>query len=577
MTAMTALYAGLLVREIKGAVVGRRLDRVDAPEPDVVVLALRGAERSLVLDAGRVAPRIGWEERPRGRARAAAAEPGGALAAIADALLGGRAVANLAQPDGDRWVHVDFGDGKGIVWECLGRRANVVLVENGMVVACLRSYAAGAPGVTRAIAVGAPYPPPPARGPADAGGASGAAADAGAAGNADASAGGDAALRRVAPCVIHVEGAAAAPRLSAFEPGADEDAGAAAARAERHATLADAAAAWGAAMRAWDARARLLAALRTNSRNAARRARRALTAVERDLARADQSGAQRHAGEALVASFHMLRRGALEARVPDPRDAGTTLIIPLDPTKTPQENADRYFKDAKRGERGRAFLVARREALARTLARAEADMARWDGAAGEGAALADLVAAARAAGLAAAEEIARAAGRGAPREPARAGGAHDADAAPALARTTRDAPRPTRDPYLGARLLRYEVAGGFTVLVGRTDADNDILTHKIARPWDLWFHSGQSAGSHVVLVKGSAKSAPPKEALLEAATLAAYHSKARNAGLVPVIFTERRYVRRPRRAPAGLVACEREKTLFVRPDALEAKRAPREP
>ncbi|MFN0151410.1 MAG: NFACT RNA binding domain-containing protein, partial [bacterium] len=131
------------------------------------------------------------------------------------------------------------------------------------------------------------------------------------------------------------------------------------------------------------------------------------------------------------------------------------------------------------------------------------------------------------------------------------------------------------DPLRGARLFRYEVTGGFTVLVGRTSADNDTLTHKIAKSWDLWFHSGQTSGSHVILVKGNAKANPPKEALLEAAALAAFHSKARNAGMVPVIYTEKRYVRKPRKSPAGLASCEREKTLFVRPNALEDKRVAR--
>jgi predicted ribosome quality control (RQC) complex YloA/Tae2 family protein len=383
---------------------------------------------------------------------------------------------------------------------------------------------------------------------------------------------------------VHAAGGGA-PRLSPLVP--DDDtlarAGLAGSRIERHASLADAGAAWGEARRAHDARSRLLAAVRAHWHAAARRARRALDAIERDLAHADRSAEFRRTGEALVASFALLRRGASEARVPDPHDASTTLVIPLDPTKTPQENADRYFKDARRGERGRATMLARRETVSRDLARAEEEFARWSDASAESAAQEELVAAARTIGLLQDSARSKRSERGRTGEssgrwreseilPTRSERSERASArwratGPAGRRPSRD-----HDPFFGARLFRYSVSGNFTVLVGRTDADNDLLTHKIARPWDLWFHSGQSAGSHVVLVKGSAKAVPPKEALLEAAALAAHHSKARHAGLVPVIFTERRFVRRPRGAPPGTVTCEREKTLFVRPDPLEAKR-----
>ncbi len=560
---MDALCITFLLREIGGAIAGRTIERIDSAGIDVLIIALEGVAERLVLDAGTVAPRVGWERR-RGARRAAGRAEAPCPIAAAAARLVGRAIERLEQPDSDRWVHARVEGGWRIAWENLGRRANLLLVEGETIVACLRTYAPGAPGVTRPLVVGGAYPPPPPRERAPRREPIRSAA-------------------RFSPCVLHPPASTRrAPLLLAFAP---EDAGLAGAglsgaRVEQHPTLAAATAAWGAAAAERAARATLLAALRAHWRAAARRAERALAATERDLERARRAPEYRRFGEALVAHFRLVPRGAAEARVPDPRDPSRTLTIPLDPSKSPQENADRYFKDAKRGERGEPLLTARREKLVEAHARAAAGNTRWSSPDAEETPIDLLIEAAVAAGLNAAvgehETFReRAPGRGGERQDPSGRARGDRD--PVRAREFGPRRKP-RDPYFGARLYRYEVTGGFTVLVGRTDADNDLLTHKIARPWDLWFHSGQTAGSHVVLVKGNAKAAPSKEALLEAAALAAHHSKARKAGLVPVIYTEKRHVRKPRRAPAGTASCAREKTLFVRPDALAAKRvASREP
>lgn len=116
------------------------------------------------------------------------------------------------------------------------------------------------------------------------------------------------------------------------------------------------------------------------------------------------------------------------------------------------------------------------------------------------------------------------------------------------------------------RLIRYALPGGYTVLVGRTDADNDDLSLRVARPDDWWFHVRGMPGSHVVL------QAPPgveanREALRQAAAIAAYHSKARTAGVVPVSYTRARFVSKPRGAKPGTVEIRKEAVLKVRPAA----------
>src|ERR687898_133634 len=83
------------------------------------------------------------------------------------------------------------------------------------------------------------------------------------------------------------------------------------------------------------------------------------------------------------------------------------------------------------------------------------------------------------------------------------------------------------------RLLTYTLPGGWQVLVGRTDADNDYLSFRVARPNDWWFHVRGMPGSHVIL-QGPPSADPDRETLHRAAEIAAYHSKARHAGGVAV-------------------------------------------
>jgi predicted ribosome quality control (RQC) complex YloA/Tae2 family protein len=109
------------------------------------------------------------------------------------------------------------------------------------------------------------------------------------------------------------------------------------------------------------------------------------------------------------------------------------------------------------------------------------------------------------------------------------------------------------------------------VLVGRNNRENDQLTFHTATPTDLWFHAHRVPGSHVVLKSRGMTGSPPAEILERAACVAAYYSKAKHSGLVPVIYTQRKYVRKPRGAKPGQVVCEREKMIMVEPVLPTAK------
>jgi predicted ribosome quality control (RQC) complex YloA/Tae2 family protein len=124
---------------------------------------------------------------------------------------------------------------------------------------------------------------------------------------------------------------------------------------------------------------------------------------------------------------------------------------------------------------------------------------------------------------------------------------------------------PPPSPHaLSVRMITYPLPGGWQVLVGRTDADNDFLSFRVARPEDWWFHIRGLSGSHVIL-QGPPGADPDRQTLQRAAAIAAYHSKARNAGMVAVSGTRARDVSKPRGARAGTVQIRNEKVFKVRP------------
>jgi predicted ribosome quality control (RQC) complex YloA/Tae2 family protein len=112
---------------------------------------------------------------------------------------------------------------------------------------------------------------------------------------------------------------------------------------------------------------------------------------------------------------------------------------------------------------------------------------------------------------------------------------------------------------------RYLSTDGREILVGRSSAGNEHLTFRLARPHDLWLHVEGYGGSHVVVRNPKGQTVPPRT-LREAALLAAFFSKARNAGKVPVHYTAVRFVRRSKGSKAGTVLITQEKTIVVRPD-----------
>jgi len=122
-----------------------------------------------------------------------------------------------------------------------------------------------------------------------------------------------------------------------------------------------------------------------------------------------------------------------------------------------------------------------------------------------------------------------------------------------------------KSKYL-SRFRIFKLQNGFEVLVGKDSEANDLLTMKFAKQNDLWFHVRGTSGSHTVLVLPEEYDKIPKDVIIAAASICAYFSKARNAGTVPVAYTEVKNVNKYKGAKSGSVVIKSEKIVKVKPE-----------
>jgi predicted ribosome quality control (RQC) complex YloA/Tae2 family protein len=240
--------------------------------------------------------------------------------------------------------------------------------------------------------------------------------------------------------------------------------------------------------------------------------------------------ALRALGDLLLARYHEVPQGAGSVTLTD--FSGETVTVELDPARSPHENASAWYDRAGRAERA----VARLPGLL-TRARRDRDQLR------------DLLEQAQR-GEADTDELEE-------RLPA----------LPGDRRVDAGASRPYRT---------YRSSGGLEIRVGRGAKHNDDLTFHHSAPDDIWLHARHTAGAHVVL-RWPGPGNPPARDLQEAGVLAALHSRARTSSSVPVDWTRRKYVRKPRGSAPGAVLPDRVSTLFVRPDPELAERLAEEP
>ncbi|MBD2769458.1 DUF814 domain-containing protein [Hymenobacter sp. BT664] len=234
-------------------------------------------------------------------------------------------------------------------------------------------------------------------------------------------------------------------------------------------------------------------------------------------------GGYRHTADLIMAHLHAIPAGATQVEVLDfytnqPR------LIKLKPTEKPQRTAENLYRKGKNQqieERQLTERVARREAEALTaLERLEE--------------LDTLPALAELRGLRAWRKQ------------------HGLDPVPTAAKAAAELP------------FKVFEDRGFTILVGRNAANNDLLTQKYAHKDDLWLHAKDVTGSHVV-IRHRAGQPVPEPVVEHAAMLAGWYSRRQHDSLCPVTVTPKKFVRKPKGALPGQVVVERERVVLVKP------------
>ena len=274
--------------------------------------------------------------------------------------------------------------------------------------------------------------------------------------------------------------------------------------------------------------------LRRTVTNLLERTRRKLAAQRKEREASLDRETLRRRGDIVTANLHAMTRGMTVLRAEDfYQEDMPEIEIPLRPELSPQQNAARFYKEynkAKHAEKILAEQIARGEieeeylgAVLDELNRAESER--------------DLA------------EI---------RAELEAGG------------YVRSADRRRQQKQPASRPMRFRSSDGFEILVGRNNRQNDQLSLKTARRDDLWLHIQKFHGTHVIICCAGAP--VPDGTITEAAMLAAWYSQAREGQNVPVDVTQVRNLRKPNGAKPGMVVYNRYRTVIVTPDAALCER-----
>jgi predicted ribosome quality control (RQC) complex YloA/Tae2 family protein len=277
--------------------------------------------------------------------------------------------------------------------------------------------------------------------------------------------------------------------------------------------------------------------LRANIRTRIERAiatwQKRLAAAKKALEEAEKADFYRQNGELILANLWRIQPNMSNITVEDFYDPDLKpRSIPLDPHRTPQENAESWFQRYRKAK-------AAREQEAQRLAQAESALHRLESALVELAqlgtpqAMRELSEELASQGLLPKESIERA---------------------------------PTEEPeFEGHKIRRYFSPEGYEILVGETATANDYLTTRVAHPNDIWLHVRAGVSAHVVIRTHGQPERVPRSVIEFAARLCAQHSKQKHAALVPVDYTLRKYVRRPRGASPGAADYWNERTIEITP------------
>jgi len=248
--------------------------------------------------------------------------------------------------------------------------------------------------------------------------------------------------------------------------------------------------------------------------------------LEKTLKEAEKKEQYKLYGELLTANMYAIQKGDKEVEVYNYYDENNSLIkIPLDPQKTPSENAQSYYQKYQKLKNSISIVNEQIKKANEEIDYFEGLMQQLDVATHK-----DL------------EEI---------REELLEEGY-----------IKKKASLNNRKKKEKLELEQFISNDGTVILVGKNNKQNDYLTNKLANKDDLWLHTKDIPGSHVVIRNPN----PTFETIQEGAILAAYYSKARHSSSVPVDYTKVRHVKKPKGAKPGFVIYENQQTVYVTPD-----------
>ncbi len=270
--------------------------------------------------------------------------------------------------------------------------------------------------------------------------------------------------------------------------------------------------------------------LRRVSEQALKRARNRQNVYFEAMQNSAASEINRLSGEWILANLHRIRPGDTQITVENYYvDPPIPTTIPLDPRLSANENAQRYFKQYKKAKAAHKFAETQMASVAEEIAYLEGQL--------QNIAMAETVPELDEIR----EELIR-------------------------ERYIRPDKKSVKKPprHAATEPLRFVSSEGIVILVGKNNRQNEQLTLRDAKPNNLFLHARNLPGSHVIV---DYPGPPPEATLREAAMLAAYYSAARQSGSVPVDYVERRQVKKPAGARAGLVVYSSNRTIYVTPDA----------
>ena len=281
------------------------------------------------------------------------------------------------------------------------------------------------------------------------------------------------------------------------------------------------------AVKTFDSRA---AALRSRLRTSIQRQRKLKNHLRDDLVNHGDPEEHKRAGDLLLANVATAIRDGNKVLVTDYYSDGAPIIeLELDENTSLQDEAARRFRSYTKAKHARDEIATR-------LANVDREIEQLEARARE---LERLIQQRDAAAL------------------------ENFDKTPSPAATVSKKKQPDANKTIpGVR--RYLSSDGYEVLVGRTARDNDNLTFRVAQPNDLWMHTGDYPGSHVV-VRNPTRKEIPHRTLVEAAQLAGKFSQASEDAKVVVHYTQRKFLSKPKGAAPGLVRLSRFRSITVEP------------